>query len=456
MPTTNLPHTPRSMAVAILLQGEKTGAPIDQLRDEELRRHRQTDSRDRRLVMALVYGVLRWQRYLDWVLAAHANHPLHKMKPLTLQALRVALFQTLFMDRIPDSAAINETIKILHSARQPRWLTGFVNALLRAISAKKNSLPLPSDEVNVPWRVGLSHPDWLLDRWQDRYGHDATVRICQLNNTPPSLVLRLNPARSNARNFLAAMTQAGIDAQPGAMVPDSVVLQGALPAVEELPGYAEGQFMVQDQGAQLIPLLFGAPLVGPVLDGCAGLGGKTSHLASLLPAGSRLMAVEPHAARIVRLRENLTRLGYLDRVKIIPATLAQYANDCQEHFQTILLDVPCSGLGVIRRHPEIRWHRQPADLTRYQAMQSELLDIAAPLLAAGGVLVYATCSTEPEENEEAIDRFLEHHPDFALSPCALALPPVARVFLDGRGFFRTIPNLSGTDGFFAARLVKTA
>ena len=455
MPPASLPTNPRVLAIAILRQGAENGVAIDQLRDEELRRHRMADVRDRRLVMALVYGVLRWQRYLDWVLAEHAHHPLQKMKPLTLQALRVAIFQILFMDRIPDSAAINETIKILQAAHQPRWLTGFVNALPRAISARKTALPGPSEAEKVPWRVGLSHPDWLLERWQTRYGHEATARLCQANNTPPPLILRLNPARTNTNNFLELLTQAGIVAAPGAVAPDSVVLHGALPAVEDLPGFAAGLFMVQDQGAQLIPLLFGPLPAGPLLDGCAGLGGKTTHLASLLPAGARLVAVEPHPLRSIRLRENLTRLGYVDRVEIIPTGLAEYAHDCQKQFPSILLDVPCSGLGVIRRHPEIRWHRRLTDLARYQAMQSELLNMAAPLLAPAGVLVYATCSTEPEENEAVIERFLDHHPDFSISPCTPTLPPVARIFVDDCGFFRTIPNLSGMDDFFAARLVHS-
>lgn len=455
MPIANLPKTPRALAIAILCQGEESGAPIDQLRDDELRRHSMMDVRDRRLIMALVYGVLRWQRYLDWVLAEHSRHPLQKMKMLTLQALRVAVFQLLFMDRIPDSAAINETIKTLQAARQPRWLTGFVNALLRAISASKTSLPTRNDTVKMPCRVGLSHPDWLLDRWLPRYGKEQTTRICQANNTPSTLVLRLNTAKTNTKNFLETLHQVGIAADPGSVAPDSIVLQGALPAVEEIPGYTQGLFMVQDQGAQLIPLLFGPLPAGPLLDGCAGLGGKTTHLASMLPTGSRLVAVEPHPARIMRLRENLSRLGYLDQVDIFETDLAKYAHDSHERFPNILLDVPCSGLGVIRRHPEIRWNRSPADLERYQAMQSELLYITAPLLAPGGVLVYATCSTEPEENDEVIDRFLERYPGFALSSCAPSLPPAARIFVDGRGFFRTIPNLNGMDGFFAARLVQS-
>jgi 16S rRNA (cytosine967-C5)-methyltransferase len=451
---------PRSVAVDILCRWQQTGMPIDQLMEQMP--HRLPDPRDRQLVFALIYGTLRWLGYLDWILADFSSYPLQKMKTPVRQALRVGLYQLLFMDRIPDSAAINETVEAVKAARQPRWLTGFVNGLLRNIARRKEHLPDPLQENSVlPATARLNHPQWLVERWRERYGEKMTTAICRLNNTPPPLCLRVNTSAITADSFLALVRQANISAGPGIFTPDAILLHGFKGTVAEIPGYDDGFFQVQDEAAQLVSLLLAPMAAGKTyLDGCAGLGGKTSHLAQMLavtdPAASvgSIVAVEPSRWRIRLLQENLQRLKLARYVTVIPGRLGDLGSSRAGSFAAILIDAPCSGLGVVRRRPDVRWRRTPADLHRYQRLQSTLLDSAAPLLAQGGILVYATCSMEPEENEAVVAAFLARHADFSLTDCRAHLPPGLAGLVDGQGFFRTVPGRDGVDGFFAGRLQK--
>ncbi|MBU4262180.1 MAG: 16S rRNA (cytosine(967)-C(5))-methyltransferase RsmB [Proteobacteria bacterium] len=444
---------PRLLAITILCQRQETGQPVDLIRDNILTKAMPDNAKDSPLVTALVYGVLRWQRYLDAILQDFSSHPLAKMKNLTLQALRVGLFQLCFMDRIPPSAAVNETVKALKESRQPKWLTGFVNGLLRNISRQMETLPSHWDNSLMPPAVRLSHPDWLYQRWLVRYGEDQTLRICTTNNHQGPLVLRVNSTLMTREGFINELEKSGIAAQPGIYCPEAVVLPDFRGDIGGLPGYASGTFMVQDEGAQLISLMLGPFGSGKYLDACAGLGGKTVHLAQLIPDGSQVVAIEPNPMRFKLLQENIKRTGMADRVSCRQTTLGDFQDETDGFFAAILVDAPCSGLGVIRRHPDIRWNRNPDDLQRYPAEQLKLLAEAAALLVPGGILVYATCSIEPEENEEVVAQFLAAQPQFTLSSPP-DFPPAAQRFVNTKGFFQTQPDET-LDGFFAARLVKS-
>ena len=485
------PASSRQAALEILLLQDRSRRPLDQVLAEYPARRLPADSRDRQLTLALVYGVLRWRGFLDEVAARHARHPLTKMKPLTLNAIRLGLVQLLFFDRIPPAAAIDETIKALKAARQPGWLTGFVNGLLRA--AARQLAELQGEKARGAER--LSHPAWLWERWHQRYGEQGALARCRADNQPPNLTLRVNRRRATRELLRGRLLQAGIAVSSGRYAPAALVLPAYHGRIEELPGYAAGLFAVQDEAAQLVSLLLLAgeeavgvggngsepgqepgPAAAAYLDACAGLGGKTGHLAEILPAGSRLAALEPEAGRFGLLAANLARLGLTVRsappgeaariqpsspaegIVIYPQALAEFARQAVlatdfSPYRGILVDAPCSGLGVIRRHPDIRWNRQAFDLPRYRRQQIELLQTAAGLLAPGGVLVYVVCSNEPEENEEVIAEVLRTRSALALTDARPWLPAAARDLVDEQGFFRSRPEL-GLDGFFAARLIS--
>jgi 16S rRNA (cytosine967-C5)-methyltransferase len=443
----------RAIAIELLCRWEEKGEPLDSFLEQPA--VGLEDLRDRQLLFALVYGVARWRGYLDWVIGRFSSHPPAKMKPRTSAALRVGLLQLLILDRIPAAAAINETVQALRAARQPKWLTGFVNGLLRNVERQRDDLATPWHQAEkLPLSARLSHPQWLLDRWRNRYGPEKMLAIAAADNEPPPLCLRINTARISVEEFLAACRERGIPAEEGSLAPSAVHLPDYGGSVAQLPGYEAGWFMVQDEAAQLVSLLAGTFLEGGrYLDACAGLGGKTTHLAALLPAGSSLVAIEPNPKRVERLQENLARLGLAEKVAVRIGELSGFRT-ASGRYRSILVDAPCSGLGVIRRHPDIRWNRSPEDLGRYQQKQLTLLTEAAALLLPGGALVYVTCSIEPEENDQVVARFLADHPEFKVSDARELLPSAAAALVDEKGFFRTLPGEQGLDGFFAARLVR--
>jgi 16S rRNA (cytosine967-C5)-methyltransferase len=430
-----------------LLAWEKAQEPLDQVLESMVSLAAMDDPRDRQLVMALVYGVVRWQGYLDAIIQKFSSHPLRQMKPLTLAALRVGLYQLVFLDRVPESAAINETVQGLKSARQPKWLTGFVNGVLRAIARQKAVLPAPDEAAAV-----LSHPAWLVARWKALFGPERTRRICWINNTQPELVVRVNSRRISTDDWLTRLRENGIECERGLFAQDAVRIKNFQGSVTALPGYGEGFFVVQDEAAQLVTQLLAPFTDGRYLDACAGLGGKTLHLAQVLPEKASVVAVEPSQKRQALLRDNLHRLGGVE-IEIHGTTLQEFAGQRQGGFAGVLVDAPCSGLGVIRRQPDIRWKRTMEALRGYHVRQLELLAVAAGLVEKGGVLVYATCSIDPKENDEVIAAFLDAQPEFSITPVQEYLPEAARSLCDDQGFFKTTPE-QGLDGFFAARMVK--
>lgn len=444
--------TARFAAIETLCRLQRNPLPVP-LIFEQLAEECSLIASDRHLAMNLIYGVLRQRQYLDNSLSIFCRQPLKKLHPFVHQALAVGLHQILFLDRIPESAAVNETVHAMKIVRLPERLLGFVNGVLRTCIRQRDQIPAPDalDEEGMPV---LNHPAWLTDRWKQNFGRQEMIRICTCNNTQSQLVLRVKPSAINRDDFCVLLKEKDIAARPGVYAPGAVILPDFHGPIHDLPGFAQGFFQVQDESAQLVSLLL-APFAqdGNLLDGCAGLGGKTCHILELTAdRNATVTAVEPDPRRLARLQENLTRLHPKASVNIHPCSLLDFSRICTTCFHAILIDAPCSGTGVIRRHPDIRWNRLASDLPEFQKTQRQLLDLASEMLVPKGVLVYATCSLEPEENSAVVDGFLKTHPDFELSDCASFLPIQAREFVHD-SFFHPHPTES-TDGFFAARLVK--
>lgn len=443
----------RAVAINILLDWQDSKAPIDGFFNKAVLT---LSPQDIGLVKTMVYGVLRQKQYLDFILEQFARQPLKKLTPKTLLALQVGAYQLLFLDRIPPSAAVNETVKALKESPQPKGVIGFVNGVLRNVSREKDRFPPPEQAVKNGNPV-LNHPQWLVDKWRKQFGRDQAINICHQNNVEPILTIRVNTRITSRDALLSSLQQQAITAQPSSHSPVGIYLPEWTGPIAGLPGYDEGAFQVQDESAQLATLLL-APLDGSnlrVLDGCAGLGGKTSHLAQYLGTGAELFAIEPEQRRFQLLKENLQRLNLAQQTTVINDTLEGFAQTEPAGFDRIILDVPCSGTGVIRRHPDIRWNRRPGDLKPLQQTQQALLTLGASLLNPDGLLVYATCSIEPEENEQVIDTFLATHPTFTQLDAHEVLPASAHHLIRYKGFFTPLPAPTN-DGFFAAVLHKSA
>lgn len=294
----------------------------------------------------------------------------------------------------------------------------------------------------------------MTQRWEKRFGREETIRICRENNAQAPLTLQVNRCSIDRDRLLNKLHDAGIAAQKGQYSEDALILNNYHGGVSRLPGYGEGAFQVQDQGAQLLARLLG-PITphGEYLDGCAGVGGKTSLIFQLCqPVQARVFAVEPEKERQEKFLTNMTRMHPDHPIPLFPGTLQDFSVDCPPRFHGILLDVPCSGTGVTGRHPDIRWNRKAEDLPLYQQTQLNLLQTAANLLRVQGILVYATCSLEEEEDEKVIKSFLSANTNFSLEDCTTHLPSGAHSLIRN-GFFAPLPA-SDIDGFFGARLVK--
>ncbi len=420
---------------------------------EKVLREYPVQQKDRQLANNIIHGVLRSRKSLDRMLQQLCRQPLKKLKPFIHQTLRVGLFQIMYLDRIPDSAAVNESVKAVQTARLPKRLHGFVNGVLRNSIRQRDAL---QKLVNNPAKPILNHPEWLIKRWKTRFGSEKTVQICLQNSRQAVLALQVNSCRITREELLAMWTDCDVEAKTCLHSDTGIILPAFHGQISTLPGFAEGLFQVQDQGAQLLPLLL-LPITGEgrYLDACAGSGGKTSVLIQLCDAArATVSAVEPEAGRCRRFAENMKRLHPQLDVPLFEGRLQDFSKANSDLFQGILLDAPCSGTGVTGRHPDIRWNRRQEDLQKYQQTQLELLRSAAALLAPEGVLVYATCSLEEEEDEQVIETFLAENPDFSLEQCRSQLPESCGDFLQN-DFFAPLPHTE-MDGFFGARLRKSA
>jgi 16S rRNA (cytosine967-C5)-methyltransferase len=447
-------RTSRFAAIETLSRLQRTRYPVKPLFETVAEEYSLIGS-ERGLARNLVWGVLRRREYLDLLLNRLCNRPIDKLDTFVYSALSVGLYQLFCLDRIPESAAVNETVNALKVAGLKKHLHGFVNGVLRASIRQKKTLPGP-DDLNPSGQPVLNHPEWLTQRWENRFGRQEMERICAVNNREPQLVLRVNSSRISRQQLIADLIDQDIAAKPGSFAPESLVLPDYQSAITSLPGYNLGYFQVQDEAAQLASLLLG-PFThkSSYLDACAGLGGKTSHIMQLTAdLEPNIVAVEPEPQRQRLLQANIDRLFPEGRLTICKATLQDYCRTSRLQFAGVLVDAPCSGTGVTGRHPDIRWNRTEEELQRYQCDQLDILHHASELVAPFGILVYATCSLEIEENQEVIEKFLGTHKDFSITDCSGYLPENTASCMDGK-FFSPHPTES-IDGFFAARLQRNS
>jgi 16S rRNA (cytosine967-C5)-methyltransferase len=424
------------------------------------------DERERGFLMELVYGVLRRRDYLDRLLKDFLRKP-SGLPDLTVNNLRVALYQLRFM-RVPEWAAVDEAVSV--EKRHRGGKAPLVNAVLRSYLRAGPAEPeLPGDPVS---RISVltSHPEWLVRRWAARMGVEEAERLALKNNENPPLTLRIDIGRDEALRVLEA---AGIDALPTPYAPSGVVVgQGETSALDGR-GDARRQrvtpfniplppssYVVQDEAAQLVAWLLDPGPGERVLDACAAPGGKATHIARMMGDEGEVIAVDADSGRAGRIGENSRRLG-LHIVRVVAGDIRRL--EPGGAFDRVLVDAPCSSLGVVRRNPDVKYRHAESDLARLGRLQLEILTAAAGYMKQGGVLVYSVCSTEPEEGEDVVRFFLQSNPDFSIIKGHYD-------FLDdfaynddyGNTFYRTWPHRAGPracggygmDGFFAARLKK--
>jgi len=418
-----------------------------------------TDERDRALAGEIAIGTLRWRGRLDHLIAHFARRPIARLDPEVLDILRLSAYQLLHLERVPAPAIVNDAVNLAGQVKK-RSAAPFVNGVLRALDRSREQLPLPArpgppeggrydvDTALDYLSITLSHPRWLVARWLDRYGFEATEAWLTFNNGPAPLTLRANRLKTDGAALVDELAAAGVTVERGRFAPDALIVTAGNP-LHTRPA-AEGRCLVQDEASQLVALI---PSVRPgqtVLDTCASPGGKSATFAAAMQGQGRLIAADVREGRIQLLRDTLARAGAA-AARIVQADLLQPAPFAAV-FDWVIVDAPCSGLGTLRRDPDIKWRRREADLDTLAAAERSILAHAAGVVRPGGHLLYATCSSEPEENEDVVTSFLATHPDFApvdlrrSDECPAALQPV----LNDAGMLRTLPHAHGLEAFFGA------
>ncbi|MFZ4855977.1 MAG: 16S rRNA (cytosine(967)-C(5))-methyltransferase RsmB [Desulfuromonadaceae bacterium] len=441
---------PRQAACETLLRIRKEGGFADRLIDTELS-NGALSGPDRGLYAELVFGVLRRQGTLDHILQRLLEKPMIELDPLALVILRIGLYQLTCLDRIPESAAVNESVNLAKLITP--GTSGLVNAVLRNYLRRRDTISFPDISTHPAAAIAARHsqPEWLVEQWLDQLGVAEAEQLAEASSQQPPLTLRVNTLRSGRDELLQEFSRQGIDATPCRYSPDGITLVGRH-IINTLPGFAEGLFAVQDEASQLAGRLLGAEPGERIWDACCAPGGKTCHIAEQLDDRGELIATDISRSKLTTVQDNFRRLG-INSVATAVADLHQPDTFPDGDFDRILLDAPCSGLGVIRRNPEAKWRLFSGDITRLAAVQKTLLKNAATRLKPGGTLIYSTCSTSEAENELVVEDFLLHHPGFVLENLNDLFPQWLDL-IAFYGMFRVWPHRHGMDGFFAARIKK--
>ncbi len=446
---------PRKIALTILNTLDGAQTTLDRAMDAATAEGISLSRRDRALLNALVYGILRWRGRIDWIIDHFSKTPFKKIDPPILNILRLGLFQIIYLNRIPLSAAVNTSVEMAKSKKKP-WLAGFVNALLRN-AAKGYQAVLFPDPLKNPV-AGLSaeksFPRWLIKKWLARFGMDETRQLCDAINTIPFITARTNTLKTSRRDLLISLENEVQNPVPTNFSPNGIHFSTHRTAIADIQAFKSGEFQIQDEAAQIVSMLLNPQPGEAVLDACAGLGGKTGHMAQLMKNSGRIIATDNSSDKLQQLEFEMKRLG----VKIVSSIRHDLIqNPIPEHlglFDRILLDAPCSGLGVMRRNPDTKWAASKKDLDRFQARQISLLHNLAHRVKQNGRLVYAVCSMEPEENEAVVERFLQTSSCFIIDKTPINPAAGVAALINPEGWFRSFPHQHDMDGFFAVCFIK--
>lgn len=442
----------RKLAAEILEKVESRKAYADILLDNALK-NAALAGNDRALLTEMVYGTLRWTGRIDALLKPLVHRPLQDADPFLRNLLRLAVYQLVFLDRVPAYAALNEAVEIAkdHAGEKAG---GFINGVLRHFLREQKPPAKPDPETSSTAALAeyWSHPDWLVEKWTQYVGRGEIEDLLRSNNEESPLVVRTNLLKGTRNDILELFQTQGIQTSPTSWSPQGILLHSRVP-VDKLPGYGQGLFQVQGESSQLVTCLL-APQAGEcILDVCAAPGGKTTHIAEAMHDTGQVRATDISHKGIERIRENARRLGICSILTCHANVGEKLPASLSGPYDRILIDAPCSGLGTLRSHPEIKWHRTQSDIRRLARLQRKIIRQAASYLKFSGILVYSTCTLTEEENERVVEEFLDAHKEFALEDAADYLPQQAKSLVRG-DYFMTLPHRHNTDGFFAARMRK--
>jgi len=450
----NLYEDARSCAVKILCRCERTDSYLEKLIDAELKNDTLNDF-DKALLNEISHGVIRWMRRLDWFLNGFYRGNYEKCLPEVRNAMRVALYQILFLNKIPYSAAVNEAVEFIKRIHGEKH-AGVVNGLLRTIIRTLENLVWPTREIDEVNYLGIiqSHPNWMVNRWIKRFGFDEAVKLCEENNKRPVMALRVNTRKISTSDFEEYLKTKNLYYKNGNYL-DNFFTTKTMSKIYTDDYFKQGFFSIQDESAGLAAKLLSPEKDELIIDVCSAPGGKTSYISEMMNNQGQIIAVDKYLSRIEVMQKNFERLG-VKNAKVIhddisnPGT-AELKDLLIGKADKVLVDAPCSGLGVLSKKPDIKWKREPDDIVQLQKLQIEILENALKYLKPEGKIIYSTCTTETEENMNVIENFLNAHPEFSIENAADFVPEKV---VNKDGCIELFPHIHNTDGAFSARLTR--
>lgn len=440
---------PRRAAVNILVDIEENRA-FSNIAINKYLRMNEVSSLDRRFISQLVYGVLENKLYLDYIIQNFSKTKIHKIEIEILNILRLGLYQIIFLEKVPNSAAVNESVKIAKKINSR--LSGFVNGILRNYVRNQNKVKLPSYDKNPIHHLSIkySHPEWLVSRWINDYGIEFTKKLLESNNRPPNLTIRTNMLRTTREALMEELASEGIASKKGNFADESLIIKSMKSSLDRLKAFNRGLFQVQDESSMLVSRVLN-PLEGEfVIDVCSAPGGKSTHMAELMKNKGRILSRDIHGHKLDIIRENSNRLGIsiIETEKFDATTLDKRLLGKADK---VLVDAPCSGLGIIRRKPEIRYFKESRDIFELSKLQLQILSVSSKYVKVGGAVVYSTCTIQEEENTHVVKKFLDQNDNFQLIDINKNLSEEIR---SNEGFVQLYPHISNTDGFFISKIKR--
>jgi len=443
----NLYQGVRGHAVKILNRVDRTDAYLDKLLEIELK-NSNLSGIDKALLFEIVHGVMRWMGRLDWILNGFYKGQFSKCVPNVKNALRVALYQILFLDKVPDYAAVNEAVEFVKKLQGQKY-ADLANAVLRNIIRNKESIryPNPEEDLVAYLSAYYSHPTWMVKRWVKRFGREETEKLLIANNSKPVMALRVNNLVTNKEELKSLLDSVELKYTESKILSEFIRLNN-LTNITDWEYFQKGYFSVQDESTGLPVKLLDVKPGMRVLDLCSAPGGKTAFIADLMNNQGEIIALDRFDSRLKILEKNLARLK-VTNVKTIPIDALEYNDELG--FDRILIDAPCSGLGTLTKKPDLKWKKDLGDIRKIVNIQYDLLKKGASMLKVGGALVYSTCTIEPEENFDIIKKFLSENSNFKLVDASEIF---SKELVDENGCVQTYPHIHGVDGSFAAKLIR--
>lgn len=405
---------------------------------------------DRRFITELVYGTVKSGDTLLWILKKFVNRPLNKIEPTVINILRLGIYQIVFMDKVPASAACNEAVNLAKKFSN-QGSAKFVNGVLRNLIRQPEKYAMPTGNKAIEVAVREQHPVWLVKKFIHTFGSEAALKLCQFNNTNAPLVLRTNTLKITRPELIKELKQNECTVIPSKIAPEGIICQSHA-SLNKLKPLQNGMAQVQDESSMLVAHVLNPQKGDFIIDTCSAPGGKTTHIAALMNNEGTIIAGDIYEHKLKLINENAHRLG-INIIKTQLLDAREVGNFYPNKADKILVDAPCSGLGVLRRKPDSRWNKTEDLLSELPALQLEILNSAALAVKKGGVLVYSTCTIMPEENQNVIDEFLKTHADFKLDDVHKFLPFKHK---DKTKTLQLMPHIDHTDGFFIARLIRNA